>query len=264
MGMDATHFADASGYVAEGSVMTARDALLLVLRAQRHPQIASVWWKKQYLMEVKGEHARTDTIKAMNKAVFTDCYRLLGCKTGTLAGRQSVVFVCDGQQGRRYAAAVLGSVPGQRWHDARRLIDKAETAGGAAACGNKDDGDTLRAAGAAVCLLSDGWECELAGLHGVCPFGTSRLLFEKGMDEPCLPASVTKTMTALCMLDFIDDLDTPLVIKGSDLMPGSGPKFNEGDTITCRAALHAMFLPSSNTVAVAISRLVGAMILRST
>ena len=64
-------------------------------------------------------------------------------------------------------------------------------------------------------------------------------------------------MTALCMMEWVDDLDRYISIKASDLMPGSGPKFFEGDSITYRDALHAMLLPSSNTAAVALSRTIG-------
>ena len=124
LGMHHTHFADASGLVADGSVITAHDAVLLALKAQSLPTIALVWGQRRHAMRVGGADARTDTIGSLDKAVFTERHRLLGCKTGTLAGQAGVVLICEGAGGQRYVAAVLGSVREQRWRDARRLIDQ--------------------------------------------------------------------------------------------------------------------------------------------
>mgnify|MGYP002624490994 CR=1 FL=1 len=248
MGMQQTHFADASGYVAEGSAITARDAVLLACKAQSCAPIAAVWWQKQHAMRVGGPNARVDTIGSLDKAVFTVRYQLLGCKTGTLGGQAGVVLLCQDAQGERYAAAVLGSVHEQRWRDARRLVDMAgqRMQQPAAAVDDRE----LRAAGAAVCrmpLVYVPWQKALPVAW----------LYQRALDKPLLPASVTKTMTAICMLDFVDNLDDTFTIKASDLMSGSGPRFKEGDVLSYREALYAMFLPSSNTAAVAVARAVG-------
>ena len=254
MGMHQTRFADASGYVADGSAITPHDAILLAMKAQSCAAIAGVWGKKQHAMHVGGPQARIDTIASLSKAVFTERYKLLGCKTGTLGGQAGVILLCQGTKGDLYAASILGSVHEQRWRDARRLIDMAErraTAFNVPAA----DGD-LRAQGAAVCRMPMVY---VPWMRRILP----AWLYQRNVDRPLLPASVTKTMTAICMLDFVDNLDEKFTIEESDLMPGSGPRFKAGDVLSYREALYAMFLPSSNTAAVAVAHAVGRKIILS-
>ncbi len=254
LGMHHTHFVDASGLVADGSAITAHDAVLLALKAQSLPPIALVWGQRRHAMRVGGADARTDTIGSLDKAVFTERHRLLGCKTGTLARQAGVVLICEGAGGQRYVAAVLGSVREQRWRDARRLIDLAERR--SAHSGSTVSDRDLRAQGAAVCLLP---EVYVPWTKATLP----HWLYQRQADMPLLPASVTKTMTAICMLDFVDNLDEPFTIVESDIRSGNGPRLKAGDVLTYREALYAMFLPSSNTAAVAVARCVGRKMLQS-
>lgn len=83
------------------------------------------------------------------------------------------------------------------------------------------------------------------------------ILFEKNADVRWYPASLTKVMTAIIMLDYVSDLNKKIMIIDSDITGGSGPIFEHGDIITLRDALYCMMLPSSNTAANAVARIVG-------
>jgi len=83
------------------------------------------------------------------------------------------------------------------------------------------------------------------------------VLFEKNADEEGYPASLVKIMTSMVLLDNSNNLDYKIEINESDLASGSGPTFQVGDVITLKDALHLMMLPSSNTVANAVARVVG-------
>lgn len=79
----------------------------------------------------------------------------------------------------------------------------------------------------------------------------------KPINDLIRPASLTKILTVLVLLDNIKDLHESFVIKRSDLVGGSGPKMYEGDQLTYSDALYLMMLPSSNNTAKAIARVVG-------
>lgn len=83
------------------------------------------------------------------------------------------------------------------------------------------------------------------------------VLFEKNSEVTTYPASLTKVMTAIVMLDNVFDLNKTVEIIDSDIAGGSGPTFQAGDIITLKDALHCLMLPSSNTIANAVARVVG-------
>lgn len=76
------------------------------------------------------------------------------------------------------------------------------------------------------------------------------------------PASVTKLMTAKVAFDNLS-MSESITIKSSDIQNGSGDTFYIGDVLYVGDAILAMLLPSSNTLANAIARVVGEKILNS-
>lgn len=71
------------------------------------------------------------------------------------------------------------------------------------------------------------------------------------------PASMTKIVTSMILLDNASNLNKEIVFKDSDFVGGSGPSLQVGDILTLRDALYAMMLPSSNNAAKAVARVVG-------
>ena len=82
-------------------------------------------------------------------------------------------------------------------------------------------------------------------------------IYEYNADTTVNIASNTKVLTAITALDYICDFDEYLTIKASDIQPGSGPVFQGGERMTMRDAFYALMLPSSNTCAYAIARVIG-------
>ncbi len=65
-------------------------------------------------------------------------------------------------------------------------------------------------------------------------------------------------MTATIMLDYVSDLSEEFtLIKAADYEDGSGPKYTGGEIMNYKQALYNLMLPSSNTTARALSRVIG-------
>ena len=88
------------------------------------------------------------------------------------------------------------------------------------------------------------------------------MLYEKDIYTSRTPASITKVMTAMCMLDFVYDLNEEFVIGSNDITTGSGNYYYAGDMISYKESLYSMMLPSSNTCAEATATAVGHLILK--
>ena len=92
---------------------------------------------------------------------------------------------------------------------------------------------------------------------------TGDVLYEKNADEIIYPASITKLMTALVMVDNISDLENTLIPYTMDAhlrILGTGSvvlNLKVGEEITAKDALAALLIPSCGDVAYAIAEYVG-------
>lgn len=86
---------------------------------------------------------------------------------------------------------------------------------------------------------------------------TLEVLFNKNGGRKYPPASLTKVMTAMLLLDHEKDLSRKVRIIESDITAGSGSRFYDGDILTLQDCLYHLMLESSNTIATALSRLIG-------
>src|SRR3954453_17364685 len=83
---------------------------------------------------------------------------------------------------------------------------------------------------------------------------TGRVLYEKNADEPQYPASTTKIMTALLVIEA-GNLDSPVEITLEDSKAGeSSLDTKPGQTYTRRQMLYGLMLKSANDVAYALGR----------
>ena len=86
------------------------------------------------------------------------------------------------------------------------------------------------------------------------------VLYGKNIHEPYYPASITKILTALVVIENCDDLDAELTFSRRaifDVESGSSNAgYGVGDTITVRTALYAMLLQSANEAANALAEYV--------
>ncbi|WP_299558737.1 serine hydrolase [uncultured Sulfitobacter sp.] len=93
------------------------------------------------------------------------------------------------------------------------------------------------------------------------PVGISEVsLYDEFPDLELYPASLTKAITAMVMLDNLSDMNATFTVIADDATGGSGNNLETGDIITVSDALYNMFLPSSNVTTTVVARSVGAMI----
>lgn len=91
---------------------------------------------------------------------------------------------------------------------------------------------------------------------------TGKVIYENNADEKLLPASVTKVMTLLLLMEQIDSgnlkyEDKITCSKNASQMGGSQIWFKEGEQLTLDEALKAICVVSANDVTVAIAEFLG-------
>jgi D-alanyl-D-alanine carboxypeptidase (penicillin-binding protein 5/6) len=86
---------------------------------------------------------------------------------------------------------------------------------------------------------------------------SGRVLYAKNPDEVLFPASTTKLVTALVVLDNTQDFSRVVTIsKKAASTPPTRAGFRAGDRVTVDALLHAMLIKSANDAAVALAEAV--------
>lgn len=87
------------------------------------------------------------------------------------------------------------------------------------------------------------------------------VLYEKNADERRYPASTTKIMTALIVLENVTDLSETVTAEASDFehvtADSSNAGIKEGEVVTVEDLLYALMLPSANEAAYMLARHVG-------
>lgn len=249
IGMENTQFIDAAGFY---NSTTAYDLLRLGVYACAYDELVSAWHKDKYTISVTGNKMRYVELSTTVKgASLENYYFLFGGKTGTVDGQKNLLAIVEGPDERLFVVVVLGC-GSDRFASAKQAMDAA------VAKYNDPSLDvnsySVDAKSAAVCLLPKNNTFAYTDYE-------LNILFEKDIYTQRTPASVTKVMTAICMLDYVADINENFMIKASDITSGSGNYFFAGDIISYREALHAMMLPSSNTTAEAVATAVGHKIL---
>ncbi len=87
--------------------------------------------------------------------------------------------------------------------------------------------------------------------------GSGRVLWSKDPDRELPPASCTKMMTALLVLEQVDDLDAYATVPEIPLPQAVGVDLVPGDRITVREALTALLVKSANDAALTLASYVG-------
>jgi len=85
---------------------------------------------------------------------------------------------------------------------------------------------------------------------------TGEILYGKNPDDPLLPASTAKLMTAIIVLETTGLSDTVTISPNASRTPSLKSGFKKGDRVTIEALLYAALLKSANDAAVALSEAV--------
>ena len=249
IGMENTSFIDAAGFY---NRTTAYDLLRLAVYACGYRDLVETWHKNTYKITVNGRIPRTVTVNTtVTSSYLEDHYFLFGGKTGTVDGQANLLAVVEGPDERLFAVIILGA-DGNRFEAAKIALDAAMVK---YYDKNADNSNLdVPAKSAAVCVIPRNNTLAYTDYD-------LNILYAKDIYTSRTPASITKVMTSICMLDFVSDINESFEIKASDITSGSGNYFYDGDIITYKEALHAMLLPSSNTTAEATATAVGHRIL---
>ena len=80
-----------------------------------------------------------------------------------------------------------------------------------------------------------------------------RILYEQNAEAALPPASLTKLMTALLVLER-SDLATEVTVQAADLIDGASMGLVAGETLTVEQLLRGLLIPSGNDAAMALAR----------
>ena len=250
IGMKNSTFIDAAGFY---NRTTAIDLLRLAIYALGYDEIVSTWHKNSYQITINGNNPRIqDITTTVSSAALEDYYFLLGGKTGTVDGQSNLLAIVEGPDERLYAVVVLGAEI-NRFEAAKQALDAAMLKYYDRNYDNTNE--IVQAKSAAVCIVPKNNTLAYTDYP-------LTMLYEKDIESVRTPASITKVLTSICMLDFVSDINESFTVNRSDVTAGSGYFLFDGDVITYKEALHAMLLPSSNTSAEATATAVGHKILQ--
>lgn len=254
IGMTGSHFCDAAGM---HNLVTARDLLRLLAYADSYPELRKVWTTDHYTVTVEGDNPRT--VECTSKSMHPDLdahYRTLGKKGGSLMSSRTGLYVYNllsileipGSEDR-LAAVVMYAQEGNQHPNNRFKATKQ--AADIAMAKYKDPNADVSAM--PVC-------CENA-IVAVLPADGSdyKALYELNADEKGRPMSISKVLTAVCVLDIVKDLSEKMTYHEFDTNIGGFyiSDYLPGDIVTYQDALYALMLESSNVTAQALARSAG-------
>ncbi|MBO5642997.1 MAG: serine hydrolase [Kiritimatiellae bacterium] len=256
--LETAYFENASG-LTPNSRITVSDLTKIALAALKEPDLARIWAETDCEIQITGPNPRKEVlVHAYKKYMktwgdFVKQYKFLGGKGGSLFYRKPplstrshvLVTEVEGQK-------ILITFAGALFHDDAFLYD-IEIINLAKAMMR---GEEVVLQG----LLKD-FEAKGGAFEFVTLTGKKLSYSSKYVNMPHVPASTTKIVATLCLLDHVKDLSTKLTVRESDIVGGSGFKCYAGDQMTYEDAIRALMLPSSNTIANSVASNVGAMIL---
>lgn len=254
LGMKKTTFKNVNGFRAAGQVTTAKDLLKLGLYATGFNELLQVWGKKEHEVTILGEHSRKLIIETTvkNSDLEEKCI-LLGGKTGTIGSEIfNVLTLITDYDNDIYLAVALGAMGDQhRFSAIKELFDIA--------CSVEKHNKI------------SSFELENVKSRGIIkipkgnPFfyvnQSIPMIYGMNEDKKVEIASLVKIMTAILLLENNKNLYQYVTLESSDILGGSGPKLLPGDKISLLDLLHLAMLPSSNTAAKVIARVVGKQLL---
>jgi D-alanyl-D-alanine carboxypeptidase len=245
IGIKDSLFKTPHGLPAPGQSSTVRDLMVLGHRVLNTPEITQTWGVKAHRLDIRGANSRHLQLRSTVQSVSIERdYLLLGGKTGTLkmpnGGRLNNLLIhVESTDGRRYLSVLIGA-RGNRFLLAKHLLDRTQNTLSAKPPINMQG----RIQAGSIAIVS-GRNNALEAIVSI------------NETVPIVPASLTKLLTCIVMLNAIDSLDEEFEVRASDITVGSGPLIRPGDRLSFRDALYGILLSSSNTIATAVARTIG-------
>lgn len=260
LGMTDTHFKDPIGM---NNTTTARDFVKLMVHAYAYEGLQDVWPAEEYTVSLGGDAPREVTVKSTIRGNphLDPYYTILSCKDGELTLENlrnlAVVLKIPGSDTKLAVVALGAYGRNEQPTGSRAAVRLIADAAMLRYTNPEADTDSLEipCQCAIACLIPE----EGANINDL------TILYEKNADTKMQMASITKIMTAVCLLDVQKDLEERYTYLYFDTLIGG---FYDGDfyaneSISFRDALYALLLPSSNITARALAREGGKIILLS-
>ena len=258
LGMTNSHFEDAAGM---HNISTARDLLRLTVCAKLNPTLDHIWTQPYHTVTISGGRELTKSYTSARHPSLDDYYQVVGHKGGSLNAPKynlcifnltSVLKIPDSED-LLFVAVMYAEEDTDRRNN-NRLATK-QVADIAMALYHDPNADVSHMP---VC-------CENA-IAAVLPAGGAsyedlRILYERNADVPGRTMSVSKILTALCVLDYVPRLDATLTYRPLDVTIRyfNARDYAEGDQVSYEDAMYALLLGSSNLTAQALARQTGAI-----
>lgn len=229
---------------------TAKDMALLTMIASGYKELAEVWSKNSYAITPRNRASTITVNSTVQNSTLEASYPILGGKTGHYGNALALGCICN-VGGKQVAGYIAGaSTETGRFEAMKELMDIANTI-----INGGTNTATVESANCAVALLVPTYYPMSYEQHA--PVA----LYSQNPITSIVPASTAKMITAVTMLDWVDDVNETFAITESDQIGGSGAVFQTGDVISYKDGLYALMLPSSNMTAHAFARVIGRKIL---
>ena len=285
LGMTNSKFCTPSGMVVNGNtnVSTAADAMKLLMSAFGHERIAEILMRKSYQSYSGGETERGFSTKSnlFNSDMPTEMankgFFVFGGKGGSMKlndngdgnvtqeeedGILNYALLC-GYEGKQVAVSFMGQhlydASGKRMESYPLVIDIMKKVSGSTDATPTLDEAISRAdypVSVSACVIPSG------DLKAWATVDASKLIefnggYSSTPDALHNPASVTKLLTAIVVVENVEDLDRFVEMRAVDDVAGSGQELYETETFTYWELLHLMLMESNNEAATALARAVG-------
>ena len=281
IGMTNTVYQSASG-LATANVTTTNDTVKLGAKGMCYPEMVEIWSCKEKTVKTSGV-IRTITVNSTivdhdgwADVMKTD-YLLLGGKTGTYGGRYNYCITLKAKDTQDIFTICTSSTTAEtstnnRHVYAKKLADIAKLLRAAGEYGitnsdniqNADCKTAVKEIEATMSGLLTNATVILTPQYGAAYDeqnildGTDKaFLYSLDGSTQFITASMTKIMTFYLTVKWIKDLDSTFELLAEDVQTGSGPTLTGGEVFTFRDALYVLMLPSSNTIANCLARVVG-------
>lgn len=263
---------------------TTNELVALGAHASGYDELMKVWNVPEYQLNTKGvitKNKITSTVVAGEYShCLTDYYFMMGGKTGSGSrtpqngdpGYANLLCLIAGPDGETFVGAV--SMPKEETAECNRF-SKMKIAFDIAMIRYSDPNADVTDLEAQLAEFNPTTPLEKDKVMATvirlpktgnifsydgydwCGENSEYYVYDYNGNERFMAMSVTKVMTATIMLDYVGDLGEEFTLKSTDIESGSGPKYTGGEIMTYRQALYNLMLPSSNTTAKALSRVIG-------
>lgn len=248
-GMEDTHFENPSGLVSREQITTAQDMFKLAIQVVKYPELLRVWGEKTHLASFRGPNERKTAIRTLvENAEFESRYTILGAKSGTLLPDLfNLVMLSKDNDDQVFITIIMQTTSKlNRFIETEKMLNLANSQ-------TNDLND----------FSEEEFHASAGGIYRLknnplqLPEAFCEKIYSFNEDKKIYPASLTKLMTALIVVENIQNLNEQFEIKECDLVDLSGPMIFAGDKISYRDALFVLLLTSCNTMAKALSRVIG-------